>query len=70
MDAEPLSQEELDAMRCACCECDDDVLYFHPRCHDYAKLTVRYERGLGQMVVACAMCDREVMRIAVAETLD
>jgi hypothetical protein len=66
----PVSQQQLDPMGCSNpdCDCDDAVLHMHPRCHDEG-VTVRYEKPFGQMVVACVVCEAEVLRVAIRETL-
>jgi hypothetical protein len=64
------SQQELDIQCCSNpeCHCDDSILYFVPLCYD-APVEVRYEKPLGQIIVSCHVCEREVIRIAVRETL-
>jgi hypothetical protein len=65
-----LTQRELDAVGCATpgCTHDHSVLYFHPRCCDGAGISARYEKDSGELVIACAECEREVVRIAVQES--
>lgn len=61
-----LTRAVLDKMGCYEPLCDhnhDEVLYFHPRCHEGSATWTRYEQGL--MVITCATCDLEVARIAV-----
>lgn len=69
-DKPPKRRRDLDAMVCAvpgCTDGDHGVLYLHGRCHIKAKSIVSYDTNTGILHVVCAVCRKEVGRIAVAE---
>jgi hypothetical protein len=76
------TREDLDALRCDECDEDDgedDRVYFHARCHPRGRLWVAYQRGalwvdgsfrardVAMLVVECAVCSEEVLRIALPD---
>ena len=62
---------ELDAAGCEApfCEYDHSVIYLHALCHPHSAVTARYEKALGQLIIACHKCGQEVARIAPAITV-
>jgi hypothetical protein len=67
----PVSQQELDTMGCSNPNCkghDDSILFIHPNCHE-APVFIHYDKRTGHLVVECAVCDNEVLRIDVKEML-
>jgi hypothetical protein len=64
-----LTQRDLDAVGCdtPSCTYDHSTIYLHPACCDGAPVSARYEKDSGEVVIACAECEREVARIAVQE---
>jgi hypothetical protein len=72
-----LGKTELDGLDCRICGARDGRTYFRARCHPRARLHAAYQRGtvafegapgreVGILVLECATCGREVVRIAVA----
>jgi hypothetical protein len=72
MKTETVTQQQLDESGCSTpgCTHDHSVLYFHPNCHPRASLEVRYEKPLGELVIECCKCEKEVLRVAVAKWID
>jgi len=60
----PVTKKDLDEMRCGNgCTHDHSTLYFHSRCHPKSGTYVRYEKHHAQLIIECAQCEREVLRI-------
>lgn len=56
---------DLDKAGCSRPDCtheNDDVLWLWPKCHQEGS-SVRYEKQTGQLVLECAKCHKEVVRI-------
>ena len=71
-----LGREELDRAAAAGCTmpgCDhqhhDGTVYFHGKCHPQARVDCKYQFGTGQLVVTCAVCQREIARVLVAQAI-
>jgi hypothetical protein len=45
-------------------QCRKEVLYLRPKCHPESGSFVRYEKQYGQLVIECAECQRDVLRIS------
>ena len=69
-----LTQEELDTFGCGEADCtshDHSVIYMHCNSCSYndENLAVCYEKATGEIVVECTVCERELARIAVKESV-
>jgi hypothetical protein len=64
-----LTQHELNTKGCSNPDCDHDhsILYISPGCHDDGGTVIRYEKTTGEIVISCDVCERDVVRILVAE---
>jgi len=49
-----------------CTHKDHGTLFLHGRCHLKADVEVSYTKDSGEILVACAVCQKEIARIAVA----
>jgi len=61
-----ITKQDLEELTCANPECDhkyDDELILASQCHTGAPMRVAYDRLLGQIIVRCAICELEVIRI-------
>lgn len=68
MPAEPRTRRELDALPCSCCGGPPHAgspMDLDSRCHNGAPTRARYAEGV--LEIRCAVCDKLVTRIAVAE---
>jgi hypothetical protein len=61
----PISKYELNVMGCGepNCKHDHSVLYLHSSCHPRSATWTRYEKISETLVITCAKCDKEVVRI-------
>lgn len=69
----PLTREALDASGCeepGCKHEHDDVLMLNAKCHPGGRIEVSYNKGTGNLKVACAACKKTVAYIAVARAND
>jgi hypothetical protein len=66
---DPLTTNELDALRCSApgCTTDHGPLFLIARCHPQAKVHARYEDGV--VTLTCGTCNGHIVRIAVARPL-
>jgi hypothetical protein len=65
---EVLDKVDLDELRCGNPDCphqDHPQIHFHPRCHPDASLEIFYEKASSHLVIECANCEEEVVRIRV-----
>lgn len=67
-----VTQQELNQLGCAGDlnhqhSHDCATLYLHARCHLKAGTYARYEKLTGILVIECARCKREIVRILVAK---
>jgi hypothetical protein len=60
-----VTKEQLDASGCSSPNCNHDhsTLYIHAVCHISSAVCVKYEKKTGLIIVECAECDKEVIRI-------
>lgn len=68
MPAEPNTRRDLDALRCPCCgdpPHSSNPIELESRCHNGAPTRARYADGI--IEIHCAVCDKLVTRIAVAD---
>lgn len=66
--AKGLTISDLERATCSCGgeDCDNNVVFFHSKCHPEAASEVSYTKGDGYLVVKCAECKKLVAEIAVA----
>ena len=48
------------------CTHDHDTLFLHGKCHLKADVEVSYTKDSSEIIVACAVCQKEIIRVAVA----
>jgi hypothetical protein len=60
-----ITKEDLNGMGCGTPNCghDHSTLYLHASCHIGAATVVRYEKAIETLVIECAECEKEVVRI-------
>jgi len=65
-----LTMQDLDRVTCNCGhdECENNVLWFHSKCHPRAANEISYEKGSGYLIIRCNECKALVAEIAVATT--
>ena len=64
----PLTQRELDQMRCGNPGCIDPgcSIFVSARCHPASQFTVEYVKQQGVLRIACGSCGRPVVDVKVA----
>lgn len=67
----PLTQVELDQVKCECCERADTVhrVFLHSRCHPAAGTRVSYDKMSRSLVIECRECRKFICKVLVATTL-
>lgn len=59
--------DDLRAMSCDMCQPDGSpgpgIVYFHSDCHPLSPTWTRFESATDELVIECADCEKEVMRI-------
>ena len=68
-----LVRADLDQMVPTCCTEGQDgfgELWFHQRCHPGARTWTCYDRIDAAIIVVCAECSKEVVRVAVAKEVN
>jgi len=64
MIARAFTRDELDQFGCDTPGCPGDhPIYFFPRCHE-AGASVSYDKASRQLIIACHICEQEIIRIA------
>lgn len=63
----PLTRRELDQHRCHH-GCEGHPIFLNASCHPRKGLEVAYDKESGDLLVACAVCQKPVARVAVAES--
>jgi hypothetical protein len=60
-----VTKADLDAAGCDApgCTHDHSVVFLHAACHMTEAVHVRYDKTLGQLIIGCFRCGREVARI-------
>jgi hypothetical protein len=64
--AKTVTKKDLNAAGCDSDNCKDhdhSVLYLHADCHIGAATVTRYEKKTETLVIECAECEKEVVRI-------
>jgi hypothetical protein len=63
-----MNAKQLSEVHCSTpgCNCDDNVLWFHPRCHPDAALEAFYEKNHRRIYLNCAECSQFICSIDVA----
>lgn len=62
----PLTQYELDQMRCGKPGCECTTISLRGNCHPEDPLRITYDRDDGVLTVRCATCDELVAYVEVA----
>jgi hypothetical protein len=62
----PLTRGDLSGMRCHCGKPECGPVYFHAACHHKTPPWCYYDPE-GFITIVCSVCNKEVVRIAVAE---
>jgi hypothetical protein len=64
-EAKTVTKVELNAAGCATPDCghDHSTLYLHSACHTNSGSYVRYEKEIESLIITCARCDDEIIRI-------
>lgn len=71
---QPLVRAELDQLLAGGCETggcghNHDALFLRSRCHpNHRGVDTSYQKAAGIIVVTCAVCEKMIAKIAVAET--
>lgn len=65
--------ENMVSQGCQHPECtheDHSTLYFNARCHAGGAVEASYTKGSGEIVIACRVCHKEIVRVAVKSGTD
>jgi len=62
-----LTTKNLDALKCSSPKCkhEDCELFLHPKCHEGGGTMVSYQKGSGEILIACNVCGKHIVRIMV-----
>jgi hypothetical protein len=68
---EVVTYAQLNQRRCSTpgCTANHSLLYLHAQCHPEAALLSYYIKAEHQLVILCASCEREIIRIDIAPGL-
>ncbi len=65
----PKVRKDLDQYQCSTPGCTEnhDQIHLHSMCHEGYPLRAMYDKISGTLLITCAMCDKPVELIAVAQ---